>query len=71
MGNRYINKRSIYAMMQKLAYKCFEYISTPLDEILNTQDDSDHGYFIVFDINYNNSCKDKTEQLSLIPNKNI
>ena len=54
MGDRYINKRSIwyidannlygYARMQKLPYMGFEYYSTTLDEILNTPDDSDHGY---------------------------
>ena len=40
-----------YAMMQKLPYKNFEYSVTSLDKILNTPDDSDHGYYIVCDIN--------------------
>ena len=31
--------------------------------------DSDHGYYIVCDINYTNSCKYRTEQLALMPNK--
>ena len=65
-------------MMQKLPYKDFEYTTTmvehdqrsiSLDDILNTPDDSDHGYYIVCDINYTNSCKDRTEQLALMPNK--
>ena len=43
--------------------------SITLDEILNTPDDSDHGYYIVCDIDYTNSCKDRTEQLALMPNK--
>ena len=40
-----------------------------LHRILNTPDDSDHGYCIVCDINYTNSCKDRTEQLALMLNK--
>ena len=65
-------------MKQKLLYKDIEYYSTPQDNgdtmlrhILNTPDDSDHGYYIVFDINYTNSCKDRTEQLAIMPNKKI
>ena len=56
-------------MMQKLHYKDFIYTTTTLDEIMNTPDDSDHGYYIVCDINYTSSCKDRTEQLALMPNK--
>ena len=42
----------------KVICKDFEYTTTTsLDIILNTPDDSDHGYYIVFDINYSNSCK--------------
>ena len=86
MGDRYINNsdgKSIwyidannlygYAMMQKLPYKDLEFITTTtLDAILNTPDDSDHGYFIdceVCDIDYTNKCKKRTEQLALMPNK--
>ena len=79
IGERYINNRNIwyidaynlygYAMMQKLPYKGFEYYSTSLDEILNTPDDSDHGYYIICDNNYTNSCKDRTKQLAVMPNK--
>ena len=54
-------------MMQKLPYNGFEYTTTPLDYILNTPNDSDHGYYIVCDINYTNSCKDRKEQLALMP----
>ena len=36
---------------------------------MNTPDDSDHGYNIVCDNNYTNGCKDRTEQLALMPNK--
>ena len=40
-----------------------------LDVILNAPDDSDHGYYIVCDIDYTNECKERTEQLALMPNK--
>ena len=59
-----------YAMMQKLPYKDFEFFATTtLDVILNTPDDSDHGYYIVCDIDYTNECKERTEQLALMPNE--
>ena len=70
----YIDANNLYgyAMMQKLPYKDFELITTTtttLDVILNTPDDSDHGYYIVCDIDYTNECKERTEQLALMPNK--
>ena len=67
----YIDAKNLYgyAMMRKLPYKDCEYYSTSLDTILNTPDDRDHGYNIVCDINTTNSCKDRTEQLALMPNK--
>ena len=56
--------------MQKLPYKDFEFTTTiTLDEILNTPDHSDHGHYIVCDIDYTNECKERTEQLTLMPNK--
>ena len=58
-----------YAMMQEIPYRDFQFTTTALDAILNTPDDSHHGYFIVCDIDYTNSCKDRTEQLALMPNK--
>ena len=51
---------------KKLHYKDFQYIIITLDEILNTPDESDHGYCIVFDMEYANECK---EQLALMTNK--
>ena len=70
------NKLYGYAMMQKLPYKDFQFTTTTLDPrsgfldtILNTPDDSGHGYYIVCDIDYTNECKERTEQLALIPNK--
>ena len=64
----YIDANNLYgyAMMQKLPYKDFEFITTTtldawettLQRILNTPDDSDHGYYIVCDIDYPNECKE-------------
>ena len=83
----YIDANNLYgyAMMQKLPYKDFEFITTTaldprtyfvrgkpsgfLDVILNTPDDSDHGYYIVCDIDHTNECNERTEQLALMPNK--
>ena len=67
----YIDAKNLYgyAMMQKLPYKDFEFVTTTLDVILNTPDDSDHGYYIVCDIDYTNERKERTEQLALMPNK--
>ena len=67
----YIDANNLYgyAMMQKLPYKDFKFTTTSQDYILNTPDDSDHGYYINCDIDYTNSCKDRTEQLALMPNK--
>ena len=83
----YIDANNLYgyAMMQKLPYKDFEFITTTtldpqtdsvrgkpngfLDVILNTPDDSDHGYYIVCDIDYTNECKERTKQLALMPNE--
>ena len=74
----YINANNlfVYAIIQKLSYMDFNYSDTFLDEgettlqrILITPDDSDHGYYIVCDINYTNTCKDRTEQLALMPIK--
>ena len=74
----YIDANNLYgyAMMQKLPYKDFKFTNTSLDygdtmlrHILNTAADSDHGYYIVYDIDYNVTCKDRTEQLALMPDK--
>ena len=69
----YIDANNLYgyAMMQKLLYKDFQFTTTTttLDTILNTPDDSDHGFYIVCDINYIDTCKDRTVQLALMPDK--
>ena len=81
MGDRYVNhsnssiwyidSNNLYgsAIMQKPPYKGFEYTTTPLDYVLNTPDENDHGYYTVCNVNHTNSCKDRTEQLVLMPNK--
>ena len=56
-------------MMQKLPYKDFKYSETSINVILYTPDDSDQCDYIVCDINYTNSCKERTEYLALMPNK--
>ena len=67
----YFDPNQIYgwAMMQKLLHKDFKYTATSPDNILNTPDNSDFGYYIICDIDYTDDYKDKTEQLSLMPNK--
>ena len=40
-----------------------------LRHILNTSDDSVHGYYIVCDSNYTKTCTVRTEKLALLPNK--
>ena len=68
----YIDANKLYgnAIMQKLLYKDFQFTTTnTLDTILNTPDDSDHCYYIVYDIDYTNECKERREQLALMPIK--
>ena len=67
----YIDANNLYdyAMMQKLPYRDFERCNPSLEAIINTPNDIDHGYYVVCDIDYTNSCKDRTEQLALMPNK--
>ena len=43
-----------------------------LEDILNTPDDSDIGYFIEVDLKYSNNIKEKTKQFPFAPvNKKI
>ena len=59
----YIDANNLYgyAMMQKILYKDFEYTTSMAEHeqrsisLYTTPDDSDHGYYIVCDINYTNS----------------
>ena len=58
-----------YALMQQLPYKDFEYSNVTLDEVLNTPDDSDYGYWLFCDLDYTNECKDRTSNFQLPPYK--
>ena len=35
--------------MQNLPYKAFSFIDTDLDEVLNTDDNRDYGYWLICD----------------------
>ena len=65
----YIDANNLYgyALMQKLPYKDFEYSNTTLDEVLNTSDDSDYGYWLICDLEYTNECKERTSNFQLLP----
>ena len=65
----YIDANNLYghALMQKLPYKDFEYSNTTLDEVLNSSDDSDYGYWLICDLKYTNECKDRTSNFQLLP----
>ena len=53
--------------MKKLPYKGFEYSNTTLDEVLDTSDDSDYGYWLICDLEYTNESKVKTTNFQILP----
>ena len=65
----YIDANNLYgyALKQKLPHKDFEYSNTTLDEVLNTSDDSDYGYWLICDLEYTNECKERTSNFQLLP----
>ena len=67
----YIDANNLYgyALMQKLPSKDYEYINTSLDEVLNTSDDRDYGYWLICDLEYTNECKDKIANFQLLPHR--
>ena len=71
-NNKNNNERNVwyklyaYPMLQKLPYNRVKYSTTSQDIILNIPYDSDKGYWIVCDVDYNDIWKDKTEQLTLM-----
>ena len=85
MGDRYIksddNKKTLYAdannlyghsMSQPLPFDEIKFDNVELEDILNTPDDSDIGYFIGFDLTYPNNIKEKTKNFPFAPvNKKI
>ena len=66
---RYIDANNLYgyALKQKLPYKDFEFSNTTLDEVLNTSDDSDYGYWLIWNLEYTNECKERTSNFQLLP----
>ena len=86
MGDRYVrsneNKKILYvdannlyghSMSQYLPYDEIKFDNTvKLEDILNTPDDSDIGYFIELDLTYPNKIKEKTKNFPFAPmNKKI
>ena len=67
----YIDANNLYgyALMQKLPYKNFVYSNVTLDEVLNTDDDSDYGYWVICDLEYTDESKDRTINFPLLPLK--
>ena len=65
----YIDANNLYgyALMQKLPYKDFEYSNTTLDEVINTSDDSEYGYWLICDLEYSNEIKERTSNFQLLP----
>ena len=61
------NKFYGYALMQKLPYKYFSFTDTTLDEVLNSPDDSDYGYWLICVFEYTNECKDRSSNFQLLP----
>ena len=45
--------------MQKLPFKGFSFTDIALDEVLDTDDDTDYGYWVICDLEYRNECIDK------------
>ena len=85
MGNRYVqsdeNKKILYidannlyghSMSELLPFDEIIYINIKLEDILNTPDDSDIGYFIEIDLKNPDKIKEKTKNLPFAPvNKKI
>ena len=86
MGNRYVksddNKTILYSDANNVnghsMYQPLPYVETKFDrnvkleDILNTPDDSDIGYFIEVDLKYPDNIKEKTRNFPFVPvNKKI
>ena len=52
--------------MQKLPYKDFCFTNITLDDVLDTDDDSDYGYSVICGLEYTNECKDKTKNFHIL-----
>ena len=55
--------------MQKLSYKDFSFSDCTLDGVLNTQDDSDYGYWLICDSLMNVKLELPTSNYYLIEEK--
>ena len=85
MGDRYVksneNKKILYkdannlygwAMSEYLPYDEIEFDrNVRLEDILNTADDSDIGYFIEVDLKYPDNMKEKTKHFPFAPEKKL
>ena len=71
----YVDANNLYghSMSQYLPYDEIKIDNTlKLEDIMNTADDSDIGYFIEFDLKYSNNIKQKTKNFPFAPmNKKI
>ena len=81
MGDRYVksddNKKILYidannlyglAMSQYLPYDDIKFDNkVKLDDILNTSDDSEIGYFVEVDLKYPDNIKEKTKYFPFCP----
>ena len=66
----YIDANNLYghSMSQPLPYDEIKFDkNVKLEDILNTPDDSDIGYFIEVDLNYSDNMKEKTKQFPFAP----
>ena len=53
--------------MQKLPYREFSFTDIKLDEVLQTDDNSDFGYWVICNLKCTNEGKDKTTNFHLLP----
>ena len=66
----YIDAKSLYgwAMSEYLPYDESKYVkNVNLEDVLNTPDNSDIGYFIEVDSKYPDNIKEKTKKIHLLP----
>ena len=70
----YVDANDLYghSMSEPLPYDEIKFDNVKLENILNTPDDSDIGYFVEVDLKYSDNIKEKTENLPFAPvNKKI
>ena len=71
----YLDANNLYghSMSEPLPYDEIKFDNNvKLEDILNTPDDSDIGYFMEVDLNYSDNIKDKTKHFPFAPvNKKV